>query len=75
MNVAAQPGPGKYGPQAERVLLETGAAAVFVCVLEGMHGSSFDCCSLESVRERFASDIPSLLRRMADQIEGAAHKG
>jgi hypothetical protein len=64
---AAQPGGGKFGPDCEQLLKREDAVAVLVIVIGGVRGGGF------SVAARPVTNLhlPSLLRGMADQIEGA----
>jgi hypothetical protein len=64
-------GPGKYDAHATMVRLETGAEGVIVLVLGGKAGSGFSVQGTLDVQFR----LPTLLRSMADQIEGDLRSG
>jgi hypothetical protein len=59
-------GPGKYDPLVTIVREATEARAVILLVIEGSEGSGFAVQQEEGV----TLDLPALLRRMANSIEG-----
>jgi hypothetical protein len=60
-------GPGKYDALATYVRESTGAATAIVMVIEGNQGSGFSVQTSEPLSALTA--LPTLLRRMADDIE------
>ncbi len=67
---------GKYDSKAEKLLLETKASIVSVCVIGGEHGNGFSLtCDLERPDMSIAIHrLPDLLRKLAAQIEDDIEK-
>lgn len=63
-------GPGKYENEATYVREETNAEAVVVCVIGGKLGSGFSVQAPAYI----LSELPRMLRAMADGIEGDYQK-
>lgn len=58
---------GKYDEEGERVLVKFRAAATVLIVLGGVMGPGF---SVSAIDPLIISEIPKLLRKVADAIEG-----
>lgn len=60
-------GPGKYDDACTAALVSTKARMVLLIVVDGEHGTGF---SVNSLDPQIVAAVPTLLRQMADQIEG-----
>lgn len=58
-------GPGKYGPQAEKLLKEFGGTICMVLMTGGKEGPSFD---IATVDPKLLATVPPILREVANAI-------
>lgn len=61
-------GPGKYDPECTSVLVATKAVCVVMLVIHGDRGTGF---SVTSQSPEVLTQLPEVLRHLADSIEGA----
>jgi hypothetical protein len=66
-------GPSRYDPQSIVVIQATGARAVVVIVIGGVHGDGMSVALQES-EVHLLAHFPALLRKLADDIEGDARR-
>lgn len=69
MKPKADQGPGKYDKECVAALASAEAQTCVLIVLGGKHGSGF---SVNSTRPDIHQQLPSLLREIADQMEGVS---
>lgn len=58
---------GNYDDESRELLIKYGANATLVIILGGERGTGF---SFSAMRPEMAQLIPTVLRRVADEIEG-----
>jgi hypothetical protein len=68
MRDGALPGPGKYDTETTALRVATGGHTVVVIVFGGRLGEGFE---VQSTSPTFTAELPALLRRVADSIDGA----
>jgi len=63
-------GPGKYDDECTAVREQTRAAAVLLCIVNGIKGSGFSLQTLGNpAGMELLADLPEVLRNLAKQIE------
>lgn len=65
-------GPGKYGPECEAMLRDTGAVACILIVIEGDRGTGF---AVQTKEPELLRVLPTMLESMAAELRADAQRG